>query len=115
TVDVGQAAGDTCQAPPPPPGSGTVDGRVCSSDGQSWLAGATVSCTRPDGTVSQATTDGNGHYELTGVPAGSQTIDATKGSVTTSFTVNVTANQTTTVPDAQCSITNPAVKIAVIS
>src|SRR5581483_6863157 len=88
---------------------------VCASDGQSWLAGATVSCTRPDGTVAQTTTDGNGHYTLTGVPSGQQTIDITKGSFSTSITVNVVADQTTTVPDDQCSITNPAVKIAVVS
>ncbi|HEY4223979.1 MAG TPA: carboxypeptidase-like regulatory domain-containing protein, partial [Myxococcota bacterium] len=113
TVSVPSPA--TCEPAPPPPGSGTVSGRVCASDGTTWLAGATVQVTRADGTVTTTTTDGNGAYTLVGVPVGAQTVDITKGSFSTSIQVNVTADQTTVVPDDQCAITNPAVKIAVVT
>ncbi len=105
----------SCEAPPPPAGSGTVEGRVCAPDGETWLADATVYVERADGTRAQTSTDADGHYTLTGVPEGSQTVLVTKGSFSSSIPVTVTADQTTTIPDDQCAITSPEVKIAVVT
>ena len=105
----------SCEAPPPPAGSGTVVGRVCAPDGTTWLGGATVYVDRADGTRAQTTTDADGHYTLTGVPAGNETVNISKGSFNSSTPVTVTADQTTTIPDDQCALTSPAVKIAVVT
>lgn len=105
----------TCEPPPPPEGSGSVDGRVCAPDGTTWLADATVSVDRGDGTTAQDTTDADGRYHLEGVPAGTQTVTVTKGSFSTSFTVTVTEGQTTLVPDEQCQLEAPEVRIAVVT
>ena len=105
----------SCDPPPPPADSGTVAGRVCAPDGTTWLSDATVSVTRADGSVATTTTDGDGRYTLTGVPTGDQNLNVTKGSFTSTVAVTVTANQTTTVPDGQCAIALPGVKIAVVT
>lgn len=106
---------DTCEPPPPPEGAGTIEGRVCAPDGQTWLAEATVYVERADGSRAQDTTDGEGRYTLTGVPAGEVTVVVVKGSFTTSFTVTVTEGQTTTVPDDQCELDPPDIQVAVVT
>ncbi|MBI1944592.1 MAG: carboxypeptidase regulatory-like domain-containing protein [Deltaproteobacteria bacterium] len=106
---------DTCELPPPPEGSGTIEGRVCAPDGQTWLADATVTVVRPDGTRAEDTTDTEGRYTLTGVPAGEQTVTVVKGSFSTSLTVTVTEGQTTTVPEDQCQLDPPDIRVAVVS
>jgi hypothetical protein len=106
---------DTCEPAPPPEGSGSVQGRVCAPDGQTWLADATVYVERADGTRAQDATDGDGRYLLEGVPAGSQTVHVEKGSFTTTFTVTVSAGQTTTIPDAQCALDPPDIRVAVVT
>ena len=106
---------DACELPPPPEGSGTIEGRVCAPDGQTWLADATVYVVRADGTRAEDTSDGEGRYAVTGVPAGEQTVIVQKGSFTTSFTVTVTEGQTTTIPDAQCALDPPDIRVAVVT
>lgn len=105
----------TCEPAPPPAGSGAVDGRVCAPDGTTWLSDATVYVDRGDGTRAQATTDAEGRYSLAGVPAGTQTVVITKGSFTTSLTVEVLAGQTTVVPEGQCQLLSPDLRIAVVT
>jgi len=62
--------------------------------GYSPLAGATVTV----GTASKIT-DANGYYQITGLPAGYQTVEVTKaGYLPTQFTVSVVANRITRVP-----------------
>lgn len=106
---------DTCELPPPPEGSGSIEGRVCAPDGQTWLSDATVYVVREDGTRAEDATDADGRYTLTGVAAGEQTVVVEKGSFTTSFTVTVTEGQTTTVPDAQCALDPPDIQVAVVT
>ncbi|OGQ20451.1 MAG: hypothetical protein A2138_26740 [Deltaproteobacteria bacterium RBG_16_71_12] len=106
---------DTCELPPPPEGSGSVEGRVCAPDGQTWLAEASVYVVRPDGTRAEDATDTDGRYLVTGVPAGEQTVIVEKGSFSTSFTVTVVEGQTTTVPEAQCALDPPDIRVAVVS
>lgn len=105
----------TCEPAPPPEGAGSIEGRVCAPDGETWLADATVYVEREDGTRAQDSTDGEGRYTLTGVPAGEQTVVVVKGSFTTSFTVTVTEGQTTTVPDEQCELDPPDIQVAVVT
>jgi hypothetical protein len=105
----------TCEPPPPPAGSGVIEGRVCAPDGTTWLSDATVYVERDDGTRAQASTDVDGNYRLTGVPSGTQTVIITKGSFTTSLQVEVVADQTTRVPEDQCQLDAPDLKIAVVT
>lgn len=109
------ASPDTCELPPPPAGSGSIEGRVCAPDGETWLAEATVYVVRADGTRAEDTTDAEGRYLVTGVPAGEQTVIVQKGSFTTSFTVTVTEGATTTVPEEQCALDPPDIRVAVVS
>ncbi|MHC9539176.1 MAG: carboxypeptidase regulatory-like domain-containing protein [Vulcanimicrobiota bacterium] len=71
---------------------GTVQGTVTDQTTSAKLSGVTVSI----GTLT-ATTDANGAYTIQNVPAGTQTITATKtGYAAVSSSVSVTAGQTTT-------------------
>lgn len=106
---------DGCELPPPPEGSGSIEGRVCAPDGQTWLSDASVFVIRADGTRAEATSDTEGRYTLSGVPAGEQTVIVQKGSFSTSFTVTVVEGQTTTVPDDQCELDPPDIRVAVVS
>ncbi|MEW5849506.1 MAG: carboxypeptidase-like regulatory domain-containing protein [Myxococcota bacterium] len=106
----------TCEPPPPPPDAGSVQGRVCAPDGETWLAGATVFVgTDQNTTPSQTTTDADGRFTLTNVPAGQQTITVVKNSFTATYTVDVPANGTATIPEEQCQVIPTITKVAVVS
>ena len=114
--DVLVAPDATCEPPAPPAGSGTIDGRVCASDGATWLSGATVYVQDAAGNrVSQDETDAEGRYHLVGVPPGAQVIHIEAGSFTSTVDVVVTAGQTSVIPDDQCTLTAPDVTVAVVS
>jgi Carboxypeptidase regulatory-like domain len=77
-------------------GTGSVSGTVTDSDGAP-IAGAAVIA---GGSSRTATTDQDGKFTLTGVPAGPTTIDAiTPDYETDIITVFVNENKSTTVPD----------------
>lgn len=105
----------TCEPTPPPPETGTVTGRVCAPDGQTWLAGATVFVGDEANPTAQTTTDAEGRFTLTGVPAGQQTIHVRKNSFTATYTVTVTANGTAAIPEEQCQVIPTATRVAVVS
>jgi hypothetical protein len=105
----------TCVVDPPPPMSGTVTGRVCAPDGQTWLAGASVTVGDPANPTSAATTDAEGRFTLTGVPEGMQTVRVTKNSFTATYQVNVTAGGTTVVPEEQCQVIPTATRVLVVT
>jgi len=76
------------------PTTGTIQGTVKDTSNQP-IQGATVSV---EGTGLQATTNSQGHYQITDVPAGTRTVTASKtGFISQSKTVNVLAGQTITV------------------
>ena len=66
-------------------GSGRVNGHVTRTDG-SGLGGVTVSV---DGTSIATLTDADGHYSLTGVPAGAQRLSFTASDFSDSAEVEV--------------------------
>jgi TonB-linked SusC/RagA family outer membrane protein len=73
--------------------TGRITGTVTDANGQP-LSAATVSVT---GTTSSSVTDQDGRYTLTGIPAGSHTVRATRiGSSPATRTVTVVAGGTTT-------------------
>ena len=78
----------------PVPTTGTIQGTVKDTNNQP-IQGATVSV---EGTSLQATTNSQGYYQITDVPAGNKTVTASKsGYNSQSKTVNVVAGQTVTV------------------
>jgi protocatechuate 3,4-dioxygenase beta subunit len=78
----------------PVPTTGTIQGTVKDTNNQP-IQGATVSV---EGTSLQATTNSQGYYQITDIPAGNKTVTASKsGYNSQSKTVNVVAGQTTTV------------------
>lgn len=114
--DVAVVLDTECEPPPPPDESGNVEGRVCASDGTTWLSEATVYVENAAGErIAQDTTDTNGAYTLTGVPAGPQVVHIEKGSFSSTVDVVVPANGTYTVPEAECSLEAPDVQVAVVT
>jgi len=76
------------------PATGTIQGTVKDTNNQP-IQGVTVSV---EGTSLQATTNSQGYYQITDVPAGNKTVTASKsGYNSQSKTVNVLAGQTVTV------------------
>ena len=89
-------------------GGGTVTGSVYAPDNITPIVGATVTA---KGTARSTTTNAEGKYTLTGVPAGSQTIIAVKGSYRAEISVTVTEGETVT---AQQISLAPIGKIGVV-
>jgi hypothetical protein len=106
---------ETCEPPPAPPDSGSVVGRVCAPDGVTWLGDATVYVLRGDGTRAQTTTDAEGRFTLIDVPSGPQTVYIEKGSFSTTRAVDVPANGTYTIPEDECQLDPPDLKVAVVT
>jgi hypothetical protein len=99
--------------------TGTVTGRVCATDQHTWVNGASVTldakdCNGADVQLT-ASSNGDGMFELDGVPPGHWTVHAMLGSFTQDTPVDVTANQTTAIPDSQLCVAQGAVKIAVVT
>lgn len=92
---------------------GAINGQVCGPDGSSWIAGATVWATTAAGRV-ETTTDIDGRFELQGLAPGNTDLHIEKGSFTTVTNVEVIANQSTSLPAAEC-VEQGDVRIAVIS
>lgn len=102
--------------PPPPPGEvGTITGRVCAPDGETWLAGADAYITLPNGSRVATVTDVDGNYTLENVPVGSHDINIVKGSFEATVPTTVVAGQTTVIPEAECQIEAEHLKIAVVT
>jgi len=80
-------------------GTGDVHGYVKDSSANTGLSGANVTFSG-GGTTRYTSTDANGHYSFSGVPAKSATITASKSSYSrSSVNVSVIANQSTQAPD----------------
>jgi len=89
--------------------TGTIQGTVKDTNNQP-IQGVTVSV---EGTSLQATTNSQGYYQITDVPAGNKTVTASKsGYNSQSKTVNVLAGQTTTVDFQLQSSTSDVVTFA---
>jgi murein DD-endopeptidase MepM/ murein hydrolase activator NlpD len=93
----------------PVPTTGTIQGNVKDTNNQP-IQGATVSV---EGTSLQATTNSQGYYQITNVPAGTRTVTASKsGYNSQSKEVNVVAGQTVTVDFQLQSSTSDVVTFA---
>lgn len=72
--------------------TGTITGRVVEAQSEAALAGANVGLA---GTARGAATDPNGRFVITGIPAGTYTIEASLvGYLTAEHTIQVRANET---------------------
>jgi hypothetical protein len=89
--------------------TGTIQGTVKDTNNQP-IQGVTVSV---EGTSLQATTNSQGYYQITDVPAGTRTVTASKtGYNSQSKTVNIVAGQTITVDFQLQSSTSDVVTFA---
>jgi hypothetical protein len=95
--------------------TGSVRGRVCAPDGETWLSGAEISVILADGTVIDTTTDGNGRWRLNGLPQGPVVIDIRSGSFDTTITVEVVADTVVTLPEEDCELVDEDIRIAVVA
>lgn len=115
--------------------TGTVTGRITAADGKTAITGATVGLAASsksksdDGSVPlqkvrrtkttvdpngpSTTTNENGEYTLSGVPAGKQTLAAKKGAFESTFSVDVTANETVQSDENQSQV-QPSKDLAVV-
>jgi plastocyanin len=118
----GGSGGSNGITPPPPPqetpGQGTVQGQVVN-EAQQGIANVNVQLTRSGATARSAVTGATGAFSFTGVDEGSWTVAAqlpsgfeAVGSL--SATVNVTANQTATVPPLRMRPASPPPQEAAI-
>lgn len=80
---------------------GDIQGRLCGIRGNGPVEGATVYVQTATGRV-QTTTDANGDWVLTCVPAGNHSVRAEFGSWSVTLNANVTPNTVTTFPGQQC-------------
>lgn len=92
---------------------GGVRGRICAPNEQTWIAGADVWIDHEFGRAS-TTTDADGYFTLTGVPAGTHVVNVEKGSFRTSFEVTVVDGEIFVMEEEQC-IQSHEVRIAVIT
>lgn len=102
---------------PEEPQFGIVEGRVCSPDGNTWLAEANiyVKVQNEDGTEGRVETysDVDGRFILEGVPVGPQILLIEKGSFAGQREVLVESGTVTTIPDDACAL-ETAPRIAVV-
>ncbi len=98
-----------------PPGvpTGGITGRICAPNGSTWVAGAMVSVEHAYG-ASATFTDGDGWFTLEGLPVGTHTVHVTKGSFSTSFVMEVFANEITELAYYEC-VEQGDTKIAVVT
>lgn len=104
---------------PPCTDFGSVTGRVCAPDQQTWVNGASVTVDALDchgDPVHVSTVSGDdGTFTLDGIPNGSWVVKAESGSFTQELPVNITPGQTTEIPVNQLCVAQRQVKIAVIT
>jgi hypothetical protein len=98
---------------------GTVTGKVCSPDQQSWVNGAQVyvsgaDCHGDPFLVSVAS-GADGSFSLDAVPVGAQTVHAELGAFSQEMQVTVAARATTTIPDNQLCVAQKTATFAVIT
>lgn len=91
---------------------GDVIGKICGLDGSGPVEGATVYVDTPSGRVS-ATTNVQGDFVLTCLPAGGWTVNVESGSWSTNFNTSVADGQITSIPGQQCLNPNSA-RVAVV-
>jgi hypothetical protein len=98
---------------------GSVTGRVCATDQQTWVNGATVSIVATDcngaAVTLTSTSAADGTFTLPNVPPGDWVVHAALGSFTQDTAVTVRANAATAIPDNQLCVSQHTVQIAVIT
>jgi len=93
---------------------GHVAGRICGTNGNSWVGGATVWIEEPTGRIVNAYTNVEGRFTLLGVTPGIHTVRVRKGSFQRQFPVEVFPNLTTDLPEDEC-LEQGELRLAVIT
>ena len=92
---------------------GGVTGRVCAPAEHVWVAGADVWIEHDYGTASTQT-DTDGYFTLTGVPAGTYTVNIQKGAFQTELSVEIIDGELTVLSEDTC-LQDEDVQIAVVT
>lgn len=94
-------------------GVGDVRGRICAPNETTWVAGAEVTVVTGLG-VYQTTTNGDGYFQLEGLPPGEYTVIVTKGQFATTFEVTVEAGAVSDILYDECLVQGE-LRIAVVT
>ncbi|MCB9670365.1 MAG: carboxypeptidase regulatory-like domain-containing protein [Alphaproteobacteria bacterium] len=73
---------------------GSARGRVCAPNGTTWVAGAEISVLTPSGAYT-ATSNGDGWWQVDGLPPGTYGVVVTKGSFYLQYNVTILDGQVT--------------------
>lgn len=92
---------------------GDARGRVCAPNETTWVAGATVRIDTAAG-LYETQTNGDGWWQLPGLPPGDHVVDVTKGSFSMTFTITVAEGQVTEAVFDEC-LEQGDLRIAVVS
>lgn len=105
--------------PTPSCATGSVQGRVCAPDRQTWISGATVEVTgtdcnqQPFSVVADSAADGS--FTVAAVPVGRWTAHAVLGAFSQDYAVTVEEGKTVLIPDDQLCVAQKQTKIAVVT
>lgn len=92
---------------------GDARGRVCAPNGTTWVSGATVVIETPEGTW-ETQTNGDGWWQLPGLPAGDHPVTVQKGSFEMTFTIHIEEDQVTEAVFDEC-LDQGDLRIAVVA
>ena len=92
--------------------TGAVQGRVCGAEGL-WLTQASVTLTLDDGTQVTTSTDSDGYFNFNDVPEGTYEIVVTKGSYSTSLTIEIESGGNAVLEEPICI--PPVTRMAVVT
>ncbi|MCP4807502.1 MAG: carboxypeptidase regulatory-like domain-containing protein [Proteobacteria bacterium] len=98
--DTGEPDPNDTGEPDNPDYDAGVTGRICDPSGGDWVVGAIVWIDTGE-VRSEDTTDVDGRFQLTGLPAGTWTVHVEKGSFATEFEVTLNGGMYE-IPDPEC-------------
>jgi len=111
-----EVAPETEEAPPEVEGpTGALEGHICSPDGETGLASAWVTLFTDDDAFA-VKTDGDGYFQMAGLPVGTWGMVVEKGSFSVSAEVTIRADEVSTLDVDDClPIEQADIRIAVFT
>lgn len=107
---------EACREVALPPGTGEIIGQICNRHTGEFVTEGTVSVLLADGTELTATTNANGEFILSGVPAGVYVVYVRAPGFQKTYQVEVTADGQTSVEEQQrdCAPPDPSTTATIV-